>query len=718
MSIIQQIREKAAWLVFGLIALSLIGFLLMDAFVGRSRLFGNRSTVVGSVNGEKIEYNDFQKMVSLQEENYKRRGLAVNEGMQQNIREGIWRQMVEEALLNKDENALGLDVTDKEINDMLVGANAIQDIKQAFTDPKTGVFDAQAAASRINQMRQLWKSGPKKSGDNSQYEAARSFFEESVPQIAKMRIREKYTALLASSAYVPKWMIEKGNADNSQIASISYVNNPYFTVADSLVKVADNEIADYINNHKDQFHQEESRSIAYVVFDAAPTTDDSAKLRQQLADMKADFVKSDNPEAFLARMGSDQQFYDGYKGKSQIMVPNKDSIFSLAKGEVFGPYLDAGSYVLAKKVDEKTLPDSVKARHILVATTDRSGQAQIPDSIAKKKIDSVKALLESGANWDSVAFKLSDDPGSKEKGGDLGYFGSGQMVKEFNDFCFEGKKGEARIIKTQFGYHYVQIEDQKNIEPAYKIAYLSKKIDASPETDQRVSGLANQFAGENRDPKSFDQAIQKNNYHKLLAPDIQPSEYSIPGLGPNRSLIRWIYEGKIGEISEPFPIGDKYVVAEITEINAEGLMSPAKARPQVESLLRNKKKAEIIIKKLGAPASLEAAATAAGGGQTVQKADSVLFSSPMIPNTGMEPKVVGSAFNKTLVGKPVSQPIAGNGGVFLIKVDNVSATSNPNADLQQQRFVQTQQEKSRISYMLMDALRKLAEVKDNRGKFY
>jgi peptidyl-prolyl cis-trans isomerase D len=437
----------------------------MDAFVGRSKLFGNRSTAVGSVNGEKIEYNDFQQMVSMQEENYKRRGIAVNEGMQQNIREGVWRQMVEDAILEKDESALGIEVTDKEINDMLVGANAIQDIKQAFTDPKTGVFDAQAAAARINQMRQLWKSGPKKNGDNAQYEAARSFFEESVPQIAKMRMREKYTSLLAGSAYIPKWMIEKGNADNSQIASISYINTPYFTVADSLVKISDNEIADYVNDHKDQFHQEESRSIAYVVFDASPTSDDSAKLRQQLTDMKAEFVKSDNPEAFLARMGSDQQFYDGYKGRSQIMVPNKDSIFALAKGEVFGPYLDAGSYVLAKKIDEKTLPDSVKARHILVATADRNGQVQVPDSIAKKKIDSIKTLLENGANWDSVALKLSDDPGSKEKGGDLGYFGSGQMVKEFNDFCFEGKKGEAKILKTQFGYHYVQIEDQRISSP-------------------------------------------------------------------------------------------------------------------------------------------------------------------------------------------------------------------------------------------------------------
>ncbi|MDO6433347.1 SurA N-terminal domain-containing protein [Flavitalea sp. BT771] len=723
MSIIQQIREKAAWLVFGLIALSLIGFLLMDAFVGRSRLFGNRSTTVGTVNGEKIEYNDFQRLVSLQEEQYKRSGYPMNEGMQQNIREGVWRQMIEDALLTGDENTLGLEVTDKEINDMLVGANAIQDIKRAFTDPKTGVFDAQAAAARINQMRQLWKAGPKKNADNREYEAARSFFEESVPQIAKMRLREKYTSLLANSAFVPKWMLEKGNADNSQLASISYVNTPYFTIPDSAVKVSESEIADYVNEHKDQFHQEEGRSIAYVVFDASPNAADSAALRQQLTDMKADFAKSDKPEAFLARMGSEQQYFDGYKGKSQIMVPNKDSIFALAKGQVYGPYLDAGSYVLAKKIDEKLMPDSVKARHVLVATADRNGQTLLPDSVAKARIDSVKNLLEHGISWDTVALKYSDDGGgpdggSKAKGGDLGYFANGQMVKEFNDFSFEGKKGDAKIVKTQFGYHYVQIVDQKNIEPAYKIAYLSKRIEASNETDQRVSGMASQFAGENHDPKAFDQAIQKNNYQKLLAPDIQPSEFSIPGVGASRSLVRWIYEGKLGDVSEPFPVGDKYIVAEITEINAEGLMSAAKARGQVEPILRNKKKAEIIMKKLGTPASLEAAAASAGAGQSVQRADSVLFSSPMIPNAGQEPKVIGSAFNKALAGKPASPPIAGNGGVFVIKVENVSATSNLNADLQQQRFMQEQQQKSRIFGTLMESLRKQAKVKDDRGKFY
>jgi peptidyl-prolyl cis-trans isomerase D len=139
-----------------------------------------------------------------QEEQLKARGYQVNDAMLQNVRDMVWRQMTEDVILNDDISSLGIQVTDKEVNDMLVGQNAIQDIKQAFTDPKTGVFDIQAAAAQINQLRNLYKSGPKKNADNSRYEMARKFFEESLPQIIKMRLREKYTALFANSAYVPK----------------------------------------------------------------------------------------------------------------------------------------------------------------------------------------------------------------------------------------------------------------------------------------------------------------------------------------------------------------------------------------------------------------------------------------------------------------------------------------------------------------------------------
>lgn len=716
MSVIQQIRDRAAWLVFGLIALSLLGFLAMDAFVGRSRIFGGNSNIIGTINGEDIEYPKFQSVVDAMENQYKAQGYPTNDMMLQNIKNQVWDQFVQDGILDKIYQKTGIDVSDKELSDMLAGANPVQGIRQSFTDKKTGLFDAQAAASTINQLRTIYKSNKKT--DNN-YANAKRLFEELIPQWIKDRQKDKYLAMLGKSAYVPKWMAEKLISDQSQIASISYVNTPYSTIADSTVKVTDDEISDYVQKHKEQYKQEESRSIAYVTFSAAPTSKDSAAILKQLMDLKPEFDTTHNVQAFVARNGSEIEFSDAYYPKSKIQMPEKDSIFALPKGAVFGPYLDNSDYVLAKKIDEKILPDSVRARHILVATVDpKTGERLLEDSVAKMKIDSIKNLIDRGESFEALATKFSDDEGSKAKGGDLGYFTAGTMVKEFNDFCFDGKKGDKKIVKTQFGYHYIEITDQKNFEPAYKVAYMAKKIEASSATDDAASGLASQFAGESRSQAAFEENTKKNNYQKLLAPDIQPTASSIPGLGSNRQLVKWIYDDKtgVGDVSEPYTVGDKYVVTMVTEINKEGTMTAAKARLSVEPILRNQKKSELIIKKIGSANTLDVVSKATG--QPVLKADSISFASPFIPNVGQEPKVIGSSFNKQLQGKPASEPIAGNGGVFVIKVENIIAKANLGADPEELRKNQEQQEERLVTYRAMDGLKKTAKIKDNRAKFF
>src|SRR5664279_753517 len=201
MSIIQKIRDKAAWLVFGLIAVSLIGFLLMDARTMSGRAGSSTSGAIGSVNGEKLDFADFQKQVSEREDQYKSQGYPLNDMLTQNIREEIWKQFEESAVLSTEYEKLGIDVGDKELNDMLVGPNAVPEIRRAFTDPNTGQFDGQQAASRINQLRVLYK-GNRKSDQN--YAMAQNFFEQALPQFVKMREREKYISLIAQTSYVPK----------------------------------------------------------------------------------------------------------------------------------------------------------------------------------------------------------------------------------------------------------------------------------------------------------------------------------------------------------------------------------------------------------------------------------------------------------------------------------------------------------------------------------
>lgn len=707
MSIIQQIRDKAAWLVFGIIGLSLVGFLLMDAFVGGRApgIMGGRSTTLGSVNGKDIDYVDFETRRKQVEEQYRSGGYPINEMMQQNIQDQVWNQYIEENVLEEEYKELGLVVSAKELNDILFGKNPPQDLKQQFTNQQTGEYDANAAKSAISELRKQ-KNNP----------MAEQFENLYLPALMNTRLREKYSALLANTAYIPKWMLEKMNADNSAIASISYVNIPYSTIADSAVKVSDEEILSFINQNKDEFKQVENRSIAYVVFDAAATKNDSMALLNQLNQIKTEFAAAEDVPAFLIRNGSEVNFSDSYVLSSKMQVANADSIRGLPDGAVFGPYLENSNYVLARMMGKRNIPDSVKLRHILVNTQGSQQQAGLPDSTAKARIDSIADAISAGADFNLLCLKYSEDPGSKDKGGEYEFSSDqfGNLAKEFAEAVFYGVTGDKKVVKTTFGYHYIEVLSQKNIGPAYKVAYLSKPISASQETQNTASGKANQFAGESRNAKAFDANVEKYKYNKLLGNDVKPIDNMIPGLGSSRQLVRWLNEAKVGEVSETYDLGDKFVVAIVTEINKEGTLSATKARPQVEFTVRNKKKAEQIIKKIGKANTLETVASVAG--MPVQKVDTISFSSPVIPNLGQEARVIGASFDKQWRGK-VSPPISGNGGVFIIRTENVSAKPNENTSIEQQRNGIMMQIKAMSGTRSVDALKKAAQVDDKRANF-
>jgi peptidyl-prolyl cis-trans isomerase D len=709
MSIIQRIRDKAAWVLFIAIAVALIGFLVQDAFVGKSGrgLFAGNATTVGVVNGNKLEAVDYEKKVKQIEDQYQNMGYPMNDMMRQNVREQAWNQFIAETTTQEEVDKLGITVTSKELDDMLFGPNAPEDFRKQFTNEQ-GIYDVNAAKNAIAQLR--------KQKNNTMADNFNNIY---LPALVNNRLREKYVSLLANSTYFPKWMLEKLNSDNSSLATVSYVHIPYNTISDSSVKVTDDEISTYVNKHKEEFKQEESRSIAYVSFDASPSAADTAELQHKLESLKKEFAAVPDAElsAFLARNGAQSAFLDAYISKTVIQVPSKDSIMALPKDAVFGPYHDAGSLTIAKKIDEKILPDSVKARHILIATVDpKSGQPILEDSVAKKRIDSIQHAIELGSRFDSLAAKLSDDGGSKTKGGDLGYFPSGQMIKEFNDFCFNGKKGDRKVVKTQYGYHYIEIEDQKNFNPAYKIAYLAKPITASQETDDKASGLASQFASESRNAKAFDETVKKRSYNKLLATEIKPNDMTVATLGTSRQLVKWVYDADRGDVSEMFTIDNKYVVAMLTEINKEGTMSPVKARPLVEYIVRNQKKAAQIKTKIGSANSLEAIATATA--QRIAKTDSLSFITPFFVNAGQEGKVGGYAFYAGVKGK-VSAPVAGNAGVYVLRTENIFAKPNDAANIEQQRTALIQNQKSATGRGVIEAaLKKAASVKDNRSKIF
>lgn len=706
MSIIQDIREKYAKLTVVLVALALLGFILTDYFTGKSRMSGNIATTVGSVNGSSISFEEFNKKVLQAEENLKAQGYPQGAALSQQALEQAWSQEVGQRLLKEEIDALGIEVGKKELSDLLYGSSAPQDLQNQFRDPKTGLYNPVLAKQNIDQA--LKSGSPEQKASISAY----------IDALANMRLADKYLSLFSNSVNFPKWFVEKQTAENSQLANLSIVREVYTAIPDSAVKVSEGEIEAYINNHKTQFKQQENRAIQYVVFSAAPSSVDSATAFRDLLSQKERFSTAQLLEQYLAGEGA--PFYNGYINSKAIQQPAKDSLFKLSAGSIYGPYLDANKYVLAKMIGSVNMPDTVTVRHILISTQSRDS------ATAYKLCDSIQKAIAGGANFDSLTAKFSDDPGSKANGGKYENVPSGQMVAPFNDFIFLKPTGTKGIVKTDFGFHYVEILSQKGSGVGYKIAYLPKEIVASQETDNLALNKANEFAGDCKDLQSFndtyDKKIKTTGVLKNTATDITPVSYEVRGVGASRSFVRAIYEAKKGEVLKPERVDNNYVVAVVTEVNKEGIASVESARLSVDPILRNKKKAELLRKKVGTITTLEAAATALGG-KTIEVADSVRVNGSLSGSFGFEPRVTGAAFNPANKGKVVPEVIEGLSGVFVVRVNNVFSVPVMDGDVNTQRNNRYLQAKQAYSNQYspnnpISILRNAATIKDKRQDRY
>ena len=711
MSIIQDIRDKYAKVSIALIALSLVGFILMDRFAGKGAGSVSRSKSVGSVNGRNISATDFEQEIEMNVSSYERQGYPVDPAFRQNLVNSVWDQMIDRSLVESEVSKLGIEVGKKERGDVFFGENAPQDFKSAGTGAD-GVYDPTLAKKNIEQYLKSAQTTPEQSEQLKRY----------MEQLVFQRVREKYQGLFTSSANTPRWLAEKQISDNSQMAKVAVVKSLYNSDSlfrDTTLKISDKEIADYISAHKDAYKQEASREINYVVFSAQATASDSLTVKNELQTLKPEFDTTTEVALFLQRNGSD--FQDVYAPPSQLSPIFKDSITRLPKNGVFGPYLEGGSYVMAKYIDSKVLPDSIKCRHVLVSTD--VAQGGFTDSVALQKIDSIKRAIEGGASWAEMVNKYNPaSDGSRAQNGEMTFdafsvqtgMNSGGFAKEFGQFIlYDGKPGQKKVVKTSFGYHYIDIMSYIKPQTNYKIAYLGKTVIASQPTVDSALQAANEFAGSIKDAKSFDEVFQKTlkpkGINKGIGANIKKMDGNISGVqGFSRQFVRDIYASSLGEVLKPAEVNNNWVVAVVTAINKEGTQSVASVRPGIETMLRHKKIAEQLKQKAGNVTSLGPVSALLG--KPVQTIDSLRMTSGN-PQADMpyDPRAFGVIFNPSNKGKIFPQLVVGEYGVYGIQVENVSASST-GANVEDYR----KQQAGQAAFIPLQVLKKNATINDRR----
>lgn len=671
-----------------------MAFVLSDLFSSSGSVF-NQTREIAEINGQKISVQEFELRVQEAIENYQmnvQSDQALTEDIKANIREQVWNEMLRELIMGKQMEELGLTVSTEELFDMVQGKNPHPQIRRAFSNPETGEFNS---ADVVRFIQSLDQQEPKV---RQQWIA----FEQSLKE---SRLREKYATLIKKGLYFTASEGQMSFQDANRKMNWQFVLNPYTAITDSSIQLTDEELNTYYNGHKASFKQEATTKVTYAYFPVAPSETDREFAEKWVFDTYEKFKTAKDDSGFV-NINSDNPMDYTYYSLENFPVGYDPSLDSAEIGTFIEPKLTGNTWRYQKLRDIKMAPDSVMARHILINTSDRSEER------AKEISDSLVNELENGASFAELAKEFSDDVASGANGGDLGWFTEGTMVKPFNDAAFAEDSSGYKVAQSQFGIHIIDITDRTELKKKYQVALVERLVSPSQETYADIFNRANSFSINATNSSSFETALDSANVTRREA-IIGEKDMEIAALENSRELVRWIHEAEEGAVSPAFDVQDAFVVAYVEEVNEKGTAPLEDVREQVKMEVIKEKKAEILKEKMSGYESLDQLANALG--LQVKSASGININNPFIEGAGYEAKVVGTV--STLQQGQMSVPIAGNAGVFVVKVINVDQPQEPN--ITSGRRILAQGYNMRIdNNAIFEALKEDAEIVDNRMKFY
>ena len=697
------LRNRAG-LIVTVIGIAIVAFLLGDVVRTGAPFWASTQNQVGSVNGESISYPDFNVQVEQASAMFQQQmgGGSLTPQMKNYAVQQVWNQFVTKEILKQEVEKIGLSVGKDELNALVNGPNPSYQIVQAFTNPQTGQFDK----AQLN----MFLSRLKSEGTPEMQQQWEMLLE----GVRDERMGTKYTNLLNNSIYVTSLEANDDYIQRNKLANFKYVLLDYSSIKDADIKLTDADYKEYYDENKNAFkNPEETRSIEYVLVDGRPNQRDTAATLAVVQKLKADLAASTNDSLF-ASVNSDTKYPYTYLKKGQVSPALDSVLFNAPVGATVGPFLSNGVYEIAKIKDATFSPDSVKASHILLNPTAEGGVDK-----AKAKADSIKNLIAKGEAFGPLAIQFSQDEGSKANGGDLGTFGRGRMVPEFDKAVFEGKTGDVLIVNSQFGVHIVKIEKQVGNSKVVKAAIVDKAISSGKETIDAAYAKANSFFSA-LDKDNFKAVATKQGLKDATAKRVTAMDNTLDGNEVPRELLRWAFEAKKGDVTDKvYETDHTFIVARLADIQPKGILPLEAIKADIETPVRNLVKARQLKEK--AENALKGASSIDQVGQKLGKSpiqvENIVLANPVIPGVALENAVVGTVFG--LQPNKPSTAIKGNQGVYVVQVNGFVNPKNQVATeikAQQKQLIASKAQRSWNS--IFKALQDKAKIDDNRIRFF
>lgn len=693
MGMMARMRSLAPWFILTVGGLFILFMVLSDSRV--LDFTRTQSQNVGSVDGEDISYQDYSNTVERLRKQQEQAGQQISEEQMDYFRDQVWDMMVTQKLLDKKIKEFGIVVTDDEVRDAIMGPNPPADIRQQFTD-STGTFNRQAFESAMRDPRNK--------------EILITIEERERQRLTQQKLQN---ILFASVTATENEAYDNFIRQNIKMKA-KYIAIDPNTIPDSDVKVSDEDLKKYYDEHAEDYKIENQRRIKYVLFNRQPSQSDSLIVKKNLeaivAKLKADTASFKS----YVQSYSEQPYKRDTVAMTTLPAEARDVLMKANKGDIVGPVKTYEGYVVYKLVDKvASKNEMVRASHILVRSTGN-------DASDKQKIDEIYNELIKGANFEQVARTKSQD-GSASQGGDLGWFGKGQMVKPFEDACYSGKIGQIqKPIKTQFGYHIIKVTGRSN--QSFVIEKIVNKVTISATTSDKIFQDASDFAYVAKE-NGFESEAKALKYSVIETPPFNEEAAAIAGLGINKALVKWAFESNIGEVSDVFRFPAGYAVAMVSEVIKPGMKSFDEVKESIRSnVLRMKKleKAVEIAKNIKSKIGDNGDPQIATSVWASAKIDTTgeFNSSGSIPKLGREYAFAEVALKADL--NKWTSPVKGTNYAYLINV-TYRTKYDPQLFAFQKEAIKKELINNKRNIYLgqwVEQLKKEAKIVDERYKFY
>lgn len=699
MAIIGKIRERSGLLV-ALVGGALVLFIL-DALL--SNRGGSRSAdVLGEANGHEIGVAEFENRVDQEVEGLKIdfRNQATAQLTEQ-VRSSAWNEVIRSLTVLDQAEKAGFSVTRGEYDDIRWGANIAADLKGIPFLQTDGQIDP----ARVKE----WFATKDANWPN--------YYPVMERRLLENRLYGKYTTLVKKSVFVNSAEARDEFAGKNTRATFSFVAKRYDSEPDSLYAVSDQDLRRFHDQHKNdrKYRQKASRSFDYVLFPVKPSEADRSAFQDRLAKLRTDLEASTNDSAFVIA-NADTRSYNVAPFKEGVADARTDSLMaSAAVGSVVGPYAEGDVWKLVKVKEVAVIPE-VRVRHILFGNKDAEGKELAEDELKKKKAraDSVLAVLRRDrSKFDEMNTKFTEDPGGKSNGGDYGFFDKDKsFVQEFKDAGFNNPKGWMGVVKTQFGYHLIEVMEKRD-RSEKRVITVDRLSKPSPATFNEVYKQANEFSLAHKTPEAIKAAADEMGLTVTNVDDFQVDSRFVQGLQQPNSIISWVNRAEVGDVSDPRDSGDNWVVAVLRSIKEEGAPELEDVREQFTAEVVKEKKAEAYLAKMQGKTDLNALATEMGA--SVQTATDMLYNVFSIPGGTGEFEVIGKIF--ALNSGQTSVPLKGDGAVYVVSMTNRTDAPEP-SDLAGDRSSMLSRLQARTENGVTNALREAAGVVDKRYLFY